>query len=103
MHENPIIHQDDEGGGRKGVYRPHFVGYLGDGEYLLCWSESHPYDGGLQPIYGHTRDFKTVSRDPRGFAHWNAADGLITAWREADKLYLFAGCHVHVMNLPTRP
>ena len=33
--ENPVIHLDDGGGGRKGVYRPHFVGYLGDGEYLL--------------------------------------------------------------------
>ena len=37
--ENPVIHQDDGGGGSKGVYRPHFVGYLGDGKYLLCWSE----------------------------------------------------------------
>jgi hypothetical protein len=29
--DNPVIHQG-LGGGRKGVYRPHFVGYLGKGE-----------------------------------------------------------------------
>lgn len=25
--ENPVIHQDDRGGSRQGVYRPHFIGY----------------------------------------------------------------------------
>ena len=28
------------------------------------------------------------------------ADGLITPWREGDKLYLFAGPQIHVMDLP---
>ena len=97
---NPVIHQDDGGGGRKGVYRPHFVGWLGKGEYLLCWSESTPYDGAPKVIYGRTRDFRTVLRDPRGYASWPMADGLISPWREGSQLYLFAGKHLHVMNLP---
>jgi len=99
--DNPVIHQD-LGGGRKGVYRPHFVGYLGKGEYLLCWSESQPYDGGPKVIYGRTRDFRTVARDSRGYAHWQMGDGLVSPWREGDRLYLFAGRFVHVMDLPVR-
>jgi hypothetical protein len=99
--DNPVIHQD-LGGGRKGVYRPHFVGYLGKGEYLLCWSESQPYDGGPKVVYGRTRDFRTVVRDPRGYARWQMGDGLVSPWREGDRLYLFAGRFVHVMNLPVR-
>jgi len=91
---NPVIHQDDGGGGRKGVYHPNFVGYLGKGEYLLCWCESGA------PLYGRTKDFRTVVRDPRGYARWPTGDGLITAWREGDRLYLFAGKHLHVMALP---
>jgi hypothetical protein len=98
--DNPVIHQDDGGGGRKGVYRPHFVGYLGRGEYLLCWSESAPYDGGPRIVYGRTRDFRSVVRDARGYANWPAADGLISPWREGDRLYLFAGKHLHAMELP---
>ena len=100
--ENPIIHQNDGGGGRQGVYRPHFVGYLGDGEYLLCWSESNPYDGGSAIIYGRTRDFRTVVRDKRGYARWSIGDGLISPWREGSRLYLFAGKHLHLMDLPVR-
>jgi hypothetical protein len=98
--ENPVIHQDDGGGGRQGVYRPHFIGYLGGGEYLLCWSESNPYDGGPRVIYGRTRDFRNVTRDERGYANWPMADGLISPWREGNQLYLFAGKHLHVMDLP---
>ena len=77
------IHQD-LGGGRKGVYRPHFVGYLGKGEYLLCWSESQPYDGGPEVIYGRTRDFRTVVRDladthiGRWATGWSAPGGRAT-------------------------
>lgn len=97
---NPVIHQEDGGGGRKGVYRPHFIGYLGDGEYLLCWSESHLYDGGAGIIYGRTKDFRTVTRDGRGYARWPMADGLISPWREGNRLYLFAGKYLHVMELP---
>lgn len=99
--ENPVVPKD--GSGRKGVYRPHFVGSLGGGAYLLCWSESLPYDSGPRVIYGRTRDFKTVVRDPRGYARWPMADGLITPWREGDKLYLFAGTQVHVMDLNVSP
>jgi hypothetical protein len=84
------------------VYRPHFVGYLGKGEYLLCWSESQPYDADQKIIYGRTRDFRTVVRDPRGYAHWQMGDGLVSPWREGNRLYLFAGRFVHVMNLPVR-
>lgn len=98
--ENPVIHQEDGGRGRQGVYRPHFVGYLGTGEYLLCWSESVPYDGGSQIIYGRTRDFRTVVRDARGYARWPISDGLISPWREGRHLYLFAGKYLHVMDLP---
>ena len=32
LDENPIIHQGDGGGGREGVYRPAFMGYLGKNE-----------------------------------------------------------------------
>ena len=28
------------------------------------------------------------------------ADGLISPWREGNRLYLFAGKYLHVMNLP---
>ncbi|NLS96242.1 MAG: hypothetical protein GXX96_29230 [Planctomycetaceae bacterium] len=101
--ENPVIHQDDGGGGRKGVYRPHFVGDLGNGKYLLCWSESNPYDGGANIVYGYTSDFRTVTRDKRGYAHWPMGDGLISPWREGGQLYLFAGKYLHVMNLPVSP
>ncbi len=91
---NPVIHQDDGGGGGKGDYRPHFVGFLGQGEYLLCWSE------GEKVMYGRTRDFRSVVRDPRGYAKWRIGDGLISPWREGDRLYLFAGKQLHVLTLP---
>jgi len=70
------------------------------GEYLVCWSESAPYDGGPKIIYGRTRDFKTVVPDPRGYANWPAGDGLISPWREGQHLYLFVGQNLHVMTLP---
>ena len=41
-------------------------------------------------------------RDPRGYARWQLGDGLVSPWREGDRLYLFAGRFVHVMNLPVR-
>ena len=96
--ENPVLPKP--GVGRQGVYRPHFVGYLGGGRYLLCWSESEPYGKGPRIIYGYTKDFKTIRRDRRGYAHWPMADGLISPWREGDKLYLFAGAQLYVMRLP---
>jgi len=103
--ENPVIHQNDGGGGRNGVYRPGFIGYLGksdDGEdrYLVAWQESVHFDGDARLIYGYTTDFKTVRRDPRGHVQWAGADGAISAWREGHRLYLFAGKYVHEVNLP---
>jgi hypothetical protein len=98
--ENPVIHQDDGNDGRRGVYRPHFFGCLGGGEYLLVWSESLPFDADPKIMYGRTRDVRNVTRDPRGYARWPAGDGLISPWRQGDRLYLFAGKHVHVMHLP---
>ena len=98
--ENPVIRQPDGPEGKKGVYRPHFVGYLGEGEYLLCWSES-PASADVPEIqYGYTSDFKKIRRDPRGYAKWRASDGPVTAWREGNRLYLFAGKHVRTMELP---
>ena len=103
--ENPVIHQADGGGGRLGVYRPGFIGYLGPGEsganeYLVAWEESHYFDGDARLIYGTTTDFKTVTRDPRGHVSWAGSDGPISAWREGDKLYLFSGKLLHTMTLP---
>ena len=103
--ENPIIHQNDGGGGRNGVYRPGFIGYLGKSEsgvdeYLVAWQESVHFDGDARLIYGYTTDFETVQRDPRGHVNWRGAHGGISAWREGDRLYLFAGKLVHELKLP---
>jgi hypothetical protein len=107
--ENPVIRQNDGGGGLKGIYRPYFVGYLGKHEsgpdqYLLVWGES-PADADAPKItYGYTTDFIHVRRDPRGPANWGpVSDGLISPWREGNKLYLFSGKQVHVMLLPVSP
>lgn len=103
--ENPILHPEDGGGGRKGVYRPGFVGYLGKEQggtekYLIAWQESHPFDGDPRLIYGYTSDFTNINRDPRGHVHWKGSDGSISAWREGDRLFLFSGKFVHEMKLP---
>lgn len=78
-------------------YRPRFTGYLGDGEYLVAWAEhSNPHT-----IYSRTRDFETFERDARGYAQWGIGDdGIVSAWREGDRLYLFSGTQVHEMLLP---
>jgi hypothetical protein len=106
--ENPVIHQNDGGGGRAGVYRPGFIGYLGENgsgvaEYLVAWLESHYFDGDVRLIYGYTTDFKTVTRDPRGHVQFAGDDGPVGAWRENDRLYLFSGKFVHEMVLPLLP
>jgi hypothetical protein len=84
--ENPIIHQADGGGGRGGLYRPGFIGYLGentagDDEYLVAWSESPAAGDVPEMIYGRTTDFLTITRDPRGHANWPVEDGQVTVWR----------------------
>ena len=96
--QNPVIHQNDGGGGWPGLYRTGFIGYLGGGQYLVAWNES---PGGDVPhlIYGYTTDFVNITRDPRGHAGWANA-GEFSAWREGDRLYLFSGKFVHEMVLP---
>ena len=106
--QNPILHADDGGGGRKGVYRPGFVGYLGltpqgSARYLVAWQESQPFDGDPRLIYGYTSDFQSIARDPRGHVRWKGSDGAISAWREGDRLFLFSGRHVHEVRLPVKP
>ncbi len=99
--QNPVITQGGIGE-RGGAYRPYFVGYLGEGEYLVVWGES-PLAGDVpDAIYGYTTDFVNIQRDPRGFASWDPGDGLVSPWREGDKLYLFAGKYVHRMDLPVQ-
>ena len=102
---NPILHPDDGGKGYRGIYRPGFVAYLGKlrsgkRKYLLMWTESPAAGDVPQPRYGYTSDFIKVVRDPRGHAKWPAGDGLISAWREGNRLYLFAGKDLHFMKLP---
>jgi len=104
--ENPVIHQNDGGGGQKGIYRPYFVGYLGKDnsgkhKYLVVWGESPEEADVPKVMYGYTTDFIKIQRDPRGYAGWTmASDGPISAWREGNRLYLFSGKHVQVMILP---
>lgn len=104
--KNPVIYQNDEGGGQKGIYRSYFVGYLGKNksgkqEYLVVWGES-PAEADVPKVtYGYTTDFIKVQRDARGYANWKmAVDGPISPWREGNRLYLFSGKHVQVMILP---
>ncbi len=104
--ENPIIHQNDGGGGLKGNYRPYFLGYLGKGtagadKYLLVWGESPAGSDVPRITYGYTTTFRDVQRDSRGYAQWGpGSDGPISPWREGNRLYLFSGKHVQVMTLP---
>jgi len=99
--ENPVIAQGKPWAKDSKEYRPAFIGYLGRNRarqhvYLVAWAE-HPNP---HIIYSTTTDFKTFQRDPRGYAKFGGADGLVSPWREGNKLYLFAGKHVHVMVLP---
>jgi hypothetical protein len=94
--ENPVIASGKAWTVSTSEYRPKFIGYLGGGEYLAAWSEhSNP-----NIIYGTTTDFKTFTRDARGYATWGVGDdGIVSVFRESDRLYLFSGKHLHVMNL----
>jgi hypothetical protein len=104
--ESPVIGQAAGAGARRGPCRPYFVGYLGRGmsgkrEYLLVWGESPAEADVPRVMYGYTSDFVTLRRDPRGFAKWRlAADGMVSPWREKNRLYLFSGKHLQVMELP---
>ena len=86
--ENPILKSGERG------LSTGLIGYLGDDEYLVVWSEK----GNL--IYGKTIDFKIITRDPRGPAKWKGA--LICPWREEEKLYLFTHGYIHIMELPVK-
>jgi hypothetical protein len=94
--ENPVIAPGKSWTVSTSEYRPKFVGYLGEGDYLVAWAEhSHP-----QIIYSTTTDFKTFTRDPRGCGNWGTGDdGLVSAWREGNELYLFSGKNIHRMAL----
>jgi hypothetical protein len=98
--DNPILHPDDGRGGRKGWYRIHFVGYLGNGEYLVVWSDCESGASDMKVNYSRTRDFRTITRDSRGYAKWTLGDNIITPVREGNKLYLFGGTRAAVMTLP---
>ena len=106
--ENPVIHSGApwSTGDPGDVYRPKFIGYLGENEsneheYLVAWSET---DGTASIIYSTTTDFKTFERDPRGYALWgDHQDGIVSAFREGEQLYLFTGKSVHTMNLAVVP
>lgn len=99
--ENPVISQSKIWVKDSKEYRPAFIGYLGKNqlmkdEFLVVWSEhSNP-----RIVYSKTTDFKSFERDARGYAYWPAWDGLVSPWREGNKLYLFSGKYVHVMILP---
>ena len=98
--ENPVIAPDKPWTRNSNEYRPAFIGYLGrhdtgQHEYLVAWAE-HPEP---HVIYSTTMDFKSFKRDSRGYAKWKGADGLVSAWREADRLYLFAGESLHELAL----
>ena len=99
--ENPVIGSGKPWTLPTSEYRPKFIGYLGKNggvdEYLVAWSEnSHP-----SVIYSTTTDFKTFVRDPRGYATWGVGDdGIVTAFREGDRLYLFSDKFVYEMALP---
>jgi len=62
----------------------------------VAWSEgTHP-----QTIYSTTTDFINFERDSRGYADWGTGDdGIVSAYREGDTLYLFSGKDVHEMDL----
>ena len=100
--ENPVIQSGKPWTTASSEYRPKFIAYLGedaagDNEYLVAWGEhSDP-----NTIYSTTTDFITFERDPRGYADWGVGeDGIVSAWREGDDLYLFTGKYVLEMLLP---
>jgi hypothetical protein len=101
--ENPVIAPSKPWTKKANEYRPASIGYLGRNtagqrKYLVAWSEhSEPH-----VIYSTTTDFKTFQRDRRGYAKWKGPDGLVSPWREGNRLYLFAGNLLHEMALPVK-
>jgi hypothetical protein len=100
--ENPVIGPGKTWATAGDVFRPKFIGYLGetstgDDKYLVAWSET---DGGAEIIYGTTTDFVTFERDPRGYASWGSQnDAVVSVRREGDVLYFFTGTEFFSMEL----
>ena len=101
---NPVITSGKPWTKKSNQYRPAFIGFLGKNaaglpKYLVAWSEhSNPH-----VIYSTTTNFKIFKRDARGYAKWQGPDGLVSPWREGNRLYLFAGKHLHEIALPLKP
>jgi hypothetical protein len=99
--ENPVIETSKAWTTASSEYRPKFIGYLGsngggDPEYLVAWAEH----GNPQIIYSKTTDFKAFTRDLRGYATWGTGDdGIVSAWREGNNLYMFSGVNVNTIDL----
>ena len=68
----------------------------------MAWSDCESGFNDLKMIYGYTRDFRTITRDSRGYAKWRLGDSIITPIREGNKLYLFGGRSAAVMTLPAK-
>jgi hypothetical protein len=103
--QNPMIRPTSGPDKTLGIYRPGFIGYLGTNaagkpQYLVVWSESRKGADVPRVRYGYTSDFINIQPDRRGFAQWSGGDGLISPWREGNKLYLFAAKHLHIITLP---
>ena len=103
--QNPRIRPKTGPDAALGIYRPAFIGYLGldpagKHRYLVVWAESRKGADVPRVRYGYTNDFITIKPDPRGFAEYSGGDGLISPWREGDKLYLFAAKKLHVLKIP---
>ena len=99
--QNPVIAPGKSWTVDTTEYRPKFIGYLGknesnEDEYLVAWAEhSNPHI-----IYSKTTDFISFERDPRGYADWGIGDdGIVSAYRQGDTLYLFSGKNVYTMPL----
>jgi len=100
---NPVIASGKPWTKKTNQYRPAFIGYLGKNatglsKYLVAWSEhSNPH-----VIYSTTTNFRTFKRDARGYVKWKGPDGLVSPWREGNRLYLFAGKYLHEIALPVK-
>jgi hypothetical protein len=54
-------------------------------------------------IFSSPTDLKTFQCRARGFANWKGPDGLVSPWREGNRLYLFSAKHLHEIALMVAP
>jgi hypothetical protein len=54
-------------------------------------------------IFSSPTDLKTFQCRARGFANWKGPDGLVSPWREGNRLYLFSAKHLHEIALLVAP